>query len=245
MLPSPMIGVISRLRSQSSMSANACSQVDLISSGLALRGAAEIGYHPDMSNRIVTIALATVLLAMFFYEIAIGAAGNEVALLPLGALRTRGWSPVDWWRVLTFSFLHLNALHLALNVAGVLWLGGITERRLGPTSLVVLFVMSAIMSGVVGMLLGPWLPTTGIAFGASGAVFGLLAAALLLVFRYGAGHGTRDRTLRVALMIGFIAGVTLSLLPGVSFAGHLGGFMSGALITGLIVRRQGKVPQKS
>src|SRR6266550_3524468 len=217
MLPSPMIGVISRLRSQSSMSANACSQVDLISSGLALRGAAEIGYHPDMSNRIVTIAL-----------------------LPLGALRTRGWSPVDWWRVLTFSFLHLNALHLALNVAGVLWLGGITERRLGPTSLVVLFVMSAIMSGVVGMLLGPWLPTTGIAFGASGAVFGLLAAALLLVFRYGAGHGTRDRTLRVALMIGFIAGVTLSLLPGVSFAGHLGGFMSGALITGLIVRRQGK-----
>lgn len=203
-------------------------------------GAAEIGYHPAMSNRIVTIALATVLIAEFFYEIAAGAAGNEVALLPLGALRTRGWSWVDWWRVLTFSFLHLNALHLAFNVAGVLWLGGIIERRLGPTSLVVLFVITGIMSGVVGMLLGPWLPTTGIAIGASGAVFGLLAAALLLVFRYRDEHGARERRLRGALMICFIAGVIISLLPGVSFAGHVGGFISGALTTGLIVRRLAK-----
>src|SRR3989442_6786226 len=137
-----------------------------------------------MSNRIVTIATATVLIAGFFDEIAAGAAGSEVALLPLGALRTRGWSWVDWWRVLTFSFLHLNALHLALNVAGVLWLGGIIERRLGPTSLVVLFVLTGIMSGVVRMLLGPRLPTTGIAIGASRGVFGLLFAAIRLEFSY-------------------------------------------------------------
>ena len=52
-------------------------------------------YHSVMSNRVVTIALTTVLVAAFFYEMAAGAAGNGVALLPLGALRTRGWSRMD------------------------------------------------------------------------------------------------------------------------------------------------------
>src|SRR5439155_17431635 len=59
-------------------------------------------------------------------------AGNQGALLPLGALRTRGWSWVDWFRVLTFSFLHLNSLHLAFNIAGVLWLGAIIMLLLAP-----------------------------------------------------------------------------------------------------------------
>jgi membrane associated rhomboid family serine protease len=189
-----------------------------------------------MSNRVVTIALATVLVAVFLYEIAAGAAGNEVALLPLGALRTRGWSRADWWRVLTFSFLHLNLLHLLLNVAGVLWLGGIIERRLGPALLVILFVMTATMSGLAAILLGDWLPTTGIAIGASGVVCGFLAAALLLVFGYRARRGTQDQVLRRALVIFFITAIAISFLPGVSFAGHLGGFIAGALITPLMVR---------
>lgn len=189
-----------------------------------------------MSKRVVTIALAALLLAVFLYEIAIGAAGNEVALLPLGALRTRGWSSVDWWRILTFSFLHLNLPHVLLNVAGILWLGGIIERRLGQTLLVILFVVTATMSGVTAMLLGNWLPTTGIGIGASGIVFGLLAAALLLVFRHRPPHEPQDQALRRALMVCFIAAVAASFLPGVSFAGHLGGLISGALITPLLVR---------
>jgi rhomboid protease GluP len=188
----------------------------------------QISYHPAMSNRLVTIAIATALIAAFLCEVAAGSAGNEVALLPWGALRTRGWSGVDWWRVFTFSFLHLNLRHLILNVAGVLWLGGIVERRLGPTSLALVFGITAVMSGVIAMLLGPWLPTTGIAIGASGAVSGLLAAALLLVFRYPAAQAPQDRALRRALIVCFIAAIAISLLPGVSFAGHLGGFISGS-----------------
>jgi rhomboid protease GluP len=193
-----------------------------------------------MSNRVVTITIAAVLVAVFFCEMIAGATGNEVALLAFGALRTRDWSWVDWWRVFTFSFLHLNAPHLALNVAALLWLGGITERRLGPTSPVILFVITAIVSGVFGMLLGRWLPTTGIAIGASGAVFGFLAAAVVLVFRHQDAYGAADKTLQRALLICLIAGVTISLLPGVSFAGHLGGFISGALATLPMIRWQEK-----
>ena len=84
-----------------------------------------------MRGRTATLVLAAVLVGVFLYEVSVGAAGSEHALVPLGALRTRGWSAADWWRVVTFSFLHVNALHLALNTAGLLWLGGVVERRLG------------------------------------------------------------------------------------------------------------------
>src|SRR5436190_15277534 len=135
-------------------------------------------------DRAMPIIIALVLLAVFIGEMVVGAAGNERALVPLGALITRGWSAGDWWRVLTFSFLHFNWLHLALNTAGLLRLGRIVQRGAGRRQLLVIFVGSGIASGVAGMLLGPLLPTTGVAVGASGAVCGLLAAALMLTFRH-------------------------------------------------------------
>lgn len=92
------------------------------------------------------------------------------------------------------------------------------------------------MSGGIAMLLGSWLPTTGIAIGASGGVFGLLAATLLLVFHYRAEYEARDRVLRGALITCLIVAITISFLPGVSFARHIGGFISGALTAPLIVR---------
>jgi membrane associated rhomboid family serine protease len=182
-----------------------------------------------------TFAIALVLVAVFAFELMIGAAGSERALVPLGALRTRGWSAADGWRILTFSFLHLNALHLAMNMAGLIWLGSVVERRLGSARFVAIFAASAVASGIAAMLLGPLLPTTGVAVGASGAIFGLLAAALALVFRGKTTEGgEEDRRLRRPLVIVLVVAVAISLVPGVSFAGHLGGFAGGALIASLL-----------
>jgi membrane associated rhomboid family serine protease len=125
-------------------------------------------------DRRMPIVLGLVLLAVFIAEVALGAAGSERALIPFGALITRGWSSTDWWRVATFSFLHLNWLHLALNTAGLLWLGRIVERRLGH-------------------------------------------------FRRDA-----DRRLRLPLVICLAVVAAISLLSGVSLAGHLGGLAGGA-----------------
>ena len=169
------------------------------------------------------IVLALLLLAVFIGEIVAGAAGSERALVPLGALITRGWSSRDWWRVVTFSFLHLTWFHLALNTAGLLWLGRIVERRRGRRTTVTVFIVGGITSGIAGMLLGPLLPTTGVAVGASGAVCGLLAAAAIIAFRREA-----DRRLRLPLMICLVAVIATSLLPGVSLAGHIGGLVGGA-----------------
>jgi rhomboid protease GluP len=187
-----------------------------------------------MSNRIATTVLAAVFVVVFVYEVGTGVAGSEAALLPLGALRTRGWSAADWWRIITFSFLHLNALHLALNLVGLYWLGGIVEQRVGATGVLVVFAVSGLMSGIAGMVLGAVLPTTGIAVGASGAVFGLLAAAVVVVFR---SNAEQDRRLRMALATALIVAVGISVLPGVSLAGHAGGLVGGASVA-LVARRR-------
>jgi rhomboid protease GluP len=192
------------------------------------------GLAATLAARRGVITIASVLIAVFAYELMVGAAGSERALIPLGALRTRGWSASDAWRLLTFSFLHFNAMHLALNLAALNWLGGIVEGRLGSARFAAIFAASAIASGVTAMLLGPWLPTTGTAVGASGAVFGLLAVALALVFRGKATAGSeQDRKLRRPLVIVLVVAIAISLVPGVSFTGHLGGFAGGALMAAI------------
>jgi rhomboid protease GluP len=188
-----------------------------------------------MRNRTATIVLVAALVVVFSCEVALGVAGNETMLLQLGALRTRGWSAIDWWRILTFSFLHLNALHLALNVVALYWIGGIVERRTGAAGMLAIFAGAGMASGVAGMLLGPVLPTTGVAVGASGAVFGLLTAAVVLLFRSDRPASERDRRLRVILTICLVMGIGISFLPGVSLAGHLGGLFGGLLIVQVLL----------
>src|ERR1041384_8266863 len=177
-------------------------------------------------HAVMTVLLSLALVAVFIAEIALGAAGNERALVPLGALITRGWSSTDWWRVFTFSFGHLNWLHLALNTAGLLWLGRFVERRAGRRPVLIVFSGSGVASGVAGMLLGPFLPTTGVAVGASGAICGQLAVAVVMAF-----HRDGDRGPRAALLICLVVIAGTSLLPGVSLAGHLGGLGGGAMLS--------------
>jgi membrane associated rhomboid family serine protease len=86
------------------------------------------------------------------------------------------------------------------------------------------------------MVLGQYLPTTGIVIGASGVVFGLLAAALMLVFRGQSGQASEgDQRLRGPLLICFIAVAGISFVPGVSLSGHLGGFVGGALMASMFM----------
>jgi rhomboid protease GluP len=187
--------------------------------------------------RPASAAIALVLIAVFGLEVAIGAAGDESALVPLGALVIRGASLADAWRIATFSFLHLTWLHLSLNVASVLWLGGIVERRVDSARMLFAYIVATVTSGITAMALGPFLPTTGILEGASGGVFGLLAFALLLLARaYDGERGTR----LAVVTVGAVAWAA-SLMSGINMTGHFGGFVGGALVGALT--RPGKTQQ--
>jgi membrane associated rhomboid family serine protease len=128
----------------------------------------------------------------------------------------------EWYRLVTSGFLHFGVLHIAFNMLLLYQLGQLLERSLGRLRFGLLYGAS-LLAGSFGVLLltGNRLAITG---GASGAVFGLMAAAAIGLHRQGVnifstGLGT---TLVLNLVLTFA-------VPGISIGGHLGGAIGGAI----------------
>ncbi len=128
----------------------------------------------------------------------------------------------EWYRLVTSGFIHFGVLHIAFNMLLLFQLGQLLERSLGRTRFALLYGAS-LLAGAFGVLLltGNRLAITG---GASGAVFGLMAAAAIGLHRQGinifsTGLGT---TLVLNLVLTFA-------IPGISIGGHLGGAVGGAI----------------
>ena len=128
----------------------------------------------------------------------------------------------DYWRLLTSGFLHVELMHIALNMLSLFWLGRMIEPALGHVRFVAIYLVS-LLGGALGvMILSPNDPT----LGASGAIYGLLGAAIVMA---------RNRNISLIqsgllpiLALNFI--FTLSV-PGISLGGHLGGLIGGLVAT--------------
>jgi membrane associated rhomboid family serine protease len=173
----------------------------------------------------VTLGLIAVNVLVFLAD----AATTGFTTLSLwggyGQLMEAGWVSApqvadgEWWRLFTSMFLHFGVLHIAFNMYALYLFGPYIERALGTTRFVVSYVTMAVASSVfVYWLTEPQIAT----IGASGAVFGLFGLALVLLIR------TRQdvRGLLVLLAINAF----ISLQGNISWQGHLGGFVTGALL---------------
>ncbi|WP_243061736.1 rhomboid family intramembrane serine protease [Humibacter sp. RRB41] len=140
---------------------------------------------------------------------------------PTGTVAGIAFEP---WRMLTSVFAHANILHILLNMY-TLWIFGIVlEPMLGRVRYGVLFLLSGI-AGSVGVYLldTPLQPVVG----ASGAIFGMIAA-LLIIQRHLGGPITQLLVLvGINLVIGFVPGFQIA------WQAHVGGLVGGALV-GLI-----------
>jgi membrane associated rhomboid family serine protease len=133
----------------------------------------------------------------------------------------------EWWRVVTAMFLHGSIFHLMFNMLALYWLGTIIEQALGtPRFLLVYFV-----SGLAGSAGALWLSPLGIdTVGASGGIFGLIGA--LLVLEYLATGSLMGQAMVLIL-------VNLALtfaVPGISIGGHVGGLAGGIAATYALMR---------
>jgi membrane associated rhomboid family serine protease len=128
------------------------------------------------------------------------------------------------WRLLTAVFVHASILHIALNMY-TLWIFGIVlEPLLGRARYAVLFLLSG-LAGSVGVLL--MAPPDVAVVGASGAIFGMMSA-LLIVQRHLGGPITQLLVLvGINLVISFLPGM------GIAWQAHIGGLVGGAIV-GLI-----------
>ena len=185
--------------------------------------------RPALLGGLATLALAVVLLVVFAVEAATGAAGDEVALLRMGALANDGRLGHEYWRLITYSFLHLTSLHLLLNLALLWWVGRIVGRRVGGLLMCASYFFAVILSGVTIVVAHLNAPRPGSSMGASGGIFGLLACALILMRRRNAAYFTTSTRVQLWLWIVLLAALGASLFPGVSLAGHVGGLIGGTI----------------
>jgi rhomboid protease GluP len=162
-------------------------------------------------------------------ELATHSVGNDAALLKLGALPDNGELKGQYWRFATYSFLHFNLAHLVINTALILWIGQILERRIGTRLSGAIYFCSVLWSAIAILLVHSLYPKTGATVGASGGVFGVLGAAIIVSYRR-AGLFDQASCLRARLWLVLVVGLGISFLPGISMAGHIGGLIGGLLL---------------
>ena len=169
-----------------------------------------------------TIWLIVAIAIGFGIELATKGVGNDDALLRLGALPDNGQLHGEVWRIATYSFLHFNWVHFLLNVGLLFWIGRIVERQAGTGQGALIYFVSVVTSAIVILVAHYLHPKVGATVGASGGVFGLLGAALIIAYRR-----NDDPRLRMWLWIALLAGFAISFFPDISMAGHIGGILGG------------------
>jgi membrane associated rhomboid family serine protease len=132
----------------------------------------------------------------------------------------------DWWRIFTPILLHGSAAHIAFNMYALFQLGPAVEVRYGKLNFLLLYLASAAAGGAFAFHLGD---TNDVLVGASGAIFGLFGLWLDIAYRQ--RETAFGRSLLSSLWISLALNIALPFfIPGISWQGHLGGFVAGILI---------------
>ena len=171
---------------------------------------------------VVTIALIIACVVSFFITDGLALTGGQGRLFYEGGLNA---VPVavdaQYWRLVTTGFLHAGLLHLAFNMILLWFLGFQMEPALGHARFAAIYFVS-LLGGAFGALL---LSPDALTVGASGAIFGLMGAASVILY----SRGINPFQTGIGLLLLFNL-VFSFLLSNVSIGGHLGGLAAGALV---------------
>ena len=133
----------------------------------------------------------------------------------------------EWWRIFTSAFIHLTPIHLAFNMYVLYLYGQIAERMYGRIEFVTIYLLCAAGGSVLTILVDP----DQSAAGASGAIFGVVGLLFVVSRRHHAVLGREARTMiaGIGTYLVFLLVFTF-IVPNISWTGHLGGLIVGALI---------------
>jgi membrane associated rhomboid family serine protease len=188
----------------------------------------------------VTYFLIVLNVLVFLGEMLSGAgAGGSFSgssLLNDGAVSRPTIADGELWRLLTAGFLHAGIGHLLFNMFSLYILGSMLEPAVGRVRFAVIYFVS-VLAGSFGVVL---LEATAPSVGASGGVFGLMGAAIAVLWRRGINPMESG--------LGFWLGLNLLItfaVPNISIGGHLGGLAGGTLAALLMfeVGERARIPK--
>ncbi len=212
------------------------------------QGLLPYGGRPSRDPRLTSLVLIAVNVVVWLL-VSRGSLGDQLGLVPQGVCLAAndpgkyypgalhadclasggnwvaGVSSGSWWQVVTSIFTHLAFLHLAVNMVSLYVIGPIIERVLGRTR----FLATYAVSGLAGSASVMWLTSPDAAtVGASGALFGLMGALLLLAYK------AKGNVVQVLVVLGANVAFTLFSVGTISWQGHFGGLAGGLLAAWLI-----------
>jgi membrane associated rhomboid family serine protease len=175
------------------------------------------------TDALVTKILIGINVAVYLVSIAQGAGGLQPAqsFIARWALIGSDVADGDWYRLLTSAFLHASLIHLGFNMLMLWWFGRPLEAAVGRARFLGIYIVSAIAGAAGALILSGETVTT---VGASGAVFGILGAGLVLERRHKILVFGGGALFVVVLNIAFTFAVS-----NISIGGHLGGLIGGIL----------------
>ncbi|MBD3196359.1 MAG: rhomboid family intramembrane serine protease [Candidatus Lokiarchaeota archaeon] len=173
----------------------------------------------DFRNSRLTLSL--IFLNILFY-ITFNLSFPDDYLLALVQINSRIIQDFELWRLITAMFLHSDILHLFSNLLALLIFGAFIEsnKNFNKIQFLIIYIISGLIGNLFSLVL---LPINSISLGASGAIFGLIGAAFLVII-------TQARPLlifAIAYILYFLVG---SFSPGINLWAHLFGLMGGILL---------------
>lgn len=201
-------------------------------------GGSAAGRHGYATITLISLNLLVALIGLAFYGVD--------TLIPRGGLFTgttqlqafggvigpsfqfpteHGWVAYTgvydggYYRLLTAMFLHYGIIHLLFNMWALWAIGRSLEVALGPIRYLALYLLA----GLGGSVAALWADPNSLTAGASGALWGLFVAFFVILRRL------RQNTSAIVGLLAINLFITFTL-PGISWAGHLGGGVAGAVV---------------
>ena len=134
----------------------------------------------------------------------------------------------EWYRLITVALTHGGLMHLGFNMYSLYILGIPIESAYGRNKFLVIFTVSLLTGSFASVFFNNG---NFVSVGASGAVFGLFGAFLIV----GKTIGVNIREIAIIIGLNFVVGF---ILGGVDWRAHLGGLLGGALAAQLILSRR-------
>lgn len=179
-------------------------------------------YEKIFSRKKILITYIIIAICILMYIVTVLMGLNNMNLLILGANNIELLKHGQFYRLITYGFLHGSIIHLISNMYCLYVIGSQVENNLDKKRFLTIYFISMITGGLLSALFND-----GISIGASGAIFGLLGALLYFGFHFRLylSEALKTRIIPVIilnLIIGFV-------VPGIDVACHIGGLIGGFL----------------
>lgn len=131
----------------------------------------------------------------------------------------------EYWRLLTVALTHGGLMHLFFNMYALLVLGNTLESAIGRNKFLAIFMISQLGASFASIYFGA---INVVSVGASGAIFGLFGAMVVISKRF----GLETKQVYVIVGINFVIGF---IFPGIDWHAHLGGLISGFIAASVLL----------